>query len=157
MDSLDERVRGGIGASSSKFAAMFTLGQPVTDTGEENAAPAIEPVETSYAADRSDDRGKSEKRRAKEERRRKKEERRGRRAEAGRLEVDDAVVDIPIGEAPAGHARKKKRHELVALDGYSQDTQPSITGGIEVFQTTKKQKKGDKDKKSTKHRRPKEE
>jgi len=151
MNGLDERVRGGIGASSSKFAAMFTLGQPVTDTREENVSPAVEPVETGDAADRSDDRGKSEKKRAKEERRRKKEERRGRRAEAGQLEVGDAVVDMPIGQA-----KKKKRHELAAPDGYSQDTQPSSAGGIEVVQT-KKRKKGEKDKKSAKpHRRPEE-
>jgi hypothetical protein len=148
MDGLDERVRGGIGASSSTFAAMFTLGQPVTDTRKANAARP----ETGDAADRSDDRGKSEKKRAKEERRRKKEERRGRRAEAGQLEVDDAVVDMPIGEAPAGQGKKKKRHELAAPDGYSQDTQPSSAGGIEVVQT-KRRKKGDKDKKSAKHRR----
>jgi hypothetical protein len=150
MDGLDERVRGGIGASSSKFAAMFTLGQPVADTREENAVPTVEPVETGDTADRSDDRGKSEKKRAKEERRRKKEERRGGRAEAGQLEVDDAVVDMPIGRA-----KKKKRHELAAPDGYSQDTQPSSAGGIEVVQT-KKRKRGDKDKRSAKHRRPEE-
>jgi Pin2-interacting protein X1 len=147
MDGLDERVRCGIGASSSKFAAMFTLGQPVTDTKEENAAPS----ETRDAADRSDECGKSEKKRAKEERRRKKKRRR-RRAEAGQLEVDDAAVDMPIGEAPAGQGKKKKRHELAAPDGYSQDAQPSSAGGIEVVQT-KRRKRGDKDKKSAKHRR----
>ena len=142
-------MRGGIGASSSKFAAMFSTGQHTTDAENENPAVAAGLVETRNAAYHGDDdRRKREKKRAKEERRREKEERRRRRAEVA--QADDAVVDIPIGEAPAGQAKKKKRRELGAPDDDLEDTQPSTAGGIEVV-GTKKRKKGDKDKKSAKH------
>ena len=129
---------------------MFTLDRPTSDAREETAAAAVELVEASDVDDRGDDRGKSEKKRTKEERRRKKEERRRRRAEAG--QVDGAVVDMPVGEPPAGQAKMKKRHELGASDSHSEDTRPSNTGGVEDVQT-KKRRKGDKDKKSAKHRR----
>jgi Pin2-interacting protein X1 len=145
MDSLDEgRVRGGIGASSSKFAAMFTLAQPMTDTQEKNAMPAIEPVETHDTAD-LDDRRKSDKKLAKEERRRKKEEKRRRRAGAG--QVDDTATDMPIDETRVGQAKKKKRHERD-----SEDTQTLNVVGVEVIQ----EKRREKHKKSAKHRRPEE-
>ena len=145
----EERVRGGIGASSSKFAAMFSTGQHTTDAENEKPAVVAGLAETRDAAYHGDDdRRKREKKRAKEERRREKEERRRRRAEVA--QADDVVVDIPIGEAPAGQAKKKKRRELGAPDDDLEDTQPSTAGGIEVI-GTKKRKKGDKDKKSAKH------
>ena len=140
-----EQARGGIGASSSKFAAMFALGQPATDSREDDAAAAIGLVEAHDTADQDDDSRKREKKRAKEERRREKEERRRRRAEAGRL--DGTVVDMPVGEASAGRTKKKKRNEPGAPDG---DTQLPSAGGAEVIRT--KKRKGDKDKKSAKHR-----
>ena len=152
-DELNEEqaARGGIGATkSSKFAAMFTTqSQPAADSREDNAAAAIELVEAHDATDRDDDCRKREKRRAKEERRREKEERRRRKAEAGRL--DDAVVDVPVGEAPAGRTkkRKRKRNEHGAPDG---GTQLSCADGTGVIRT--KKRKGDKDKKSAKHGRP---
>jgi hypothetical protein len=146
MDSLDEgRVRGGIGASSSKFAAMFTLAQPMTDTQEKNATLAIEPVKTHDTVDLDDDRRKSDKKLAKEERRRKKEEKRRRRAAAG--QVDDTATDMPIDETPVGQAKKKKRHERD-----SEDTQTPDAVRVEVIQ----EKRRGKHKKSAKHRRPEE-
>jgi Pin2-interacting protein X1 len=146
MDSLDEgRVRGGIGASSSKFAAMFTMAQPMTDTQEKNAMPAIEPVETHDTADLDDDRRKSDKKLAKEERRRKKEEKRRRRAGAG--QVDDTATDMAIDETPVGQAKKKKRHERD-----SEDTQTLDVVGVEAI----REKRREKHKKSAKCRRPKE-
>jgi len=148
-DGLDEeQARGGIGASPSKFAAMFTLSQVATDSREDDAAAAIELVEPHDTADRDDDCRKRQKKRAKEERRREKEERRRRKAEGGRLE--GAVVDVPVGgEESAGRKKKKKRNEPEALDG---DTQLPSAGGTEVIRT--KKRKGDKDKKSAKNRRP---
>jgi len=148
-DGLDEeQTRGGIGASSSKFAAMFTRSQVATDSRGDDAAAATELVEAHDTADRDDDCRKREKKRAKEERRREKEERRRRKAEAGRL--DGAVVDVPVGgEESAGRKKKKKRNERGAPDG---DTQLPSAGGTEVIRT--KKRKGDKDKKSAKNRRP---
>ena len=149
-DELDEeRTRGGIGASSSKFAAMFTLSQvAMTDSREDDAAAAIELVEAHDTADQDDDCRKREKKRAKEERRKEKEERRRRKAEAGRL--DGAVVGVPVGgEESAGRKKKKKRNEPGGPDG---NTQLPSAGGTEVIRTEKR--KGDKDKKSAKNRRP---
>ena len=145
-ESNEEQARGGIGATkSSKFAAMFTQSQPAA---EDNAAAAIELVEAHDAADQDGDCRKREKKRAKEERRRReKEERRRRKAEAYRL--DDAVVDVPVGEASAWRTKKKKRNEPGAADG---DTQLPGAGGTEVIRT--KKRKRDMDKKSAKHRRP---
>jgi hypothetical protein len=142
-ESNEEQARGGIGATkSSKFAAMFTTqSRPAADSRGDNAAAAIELVEAHDATDQDDDWRKREKRRAREERRREKEERRRRRAEAGRL--DDAVVDVPVGEASAsaGRTKKKKRHGLGAPDG---DTQLPGAGGTEVIRTQKRKCSKDK-------------
>jgi Pin2-interacting protein X1 len=144
----EEHAGGGIGATkSSKFAAMLTQGQPAADSREDNAAAAIEPVEAHDDADQDDDCTKREKKRAREERRREKEERRRRKAEAYRLE--DAVVDVPVGEASAGRTKKKKRDEPGDPDG---DTQLLGVGRTEAIRT--KNGKGDKGKKSAKDRGP---
>jgi hypothetical protein len=146
QDSLEEPVRRGIGASSSSgFVTMFIPGQRTTKAREETTATAgAEPV-----ADDDDNRRKSEKSRAKEERRREKEERRRKRAEAGQ------VTGVPVDGAPAAGVKKKHR-EPMAPDGWLADSHPSGAGGGEAI-ATKKRKKADKDKKSAKHRRPKEE
>lgn len=150
-------VRRGIGALSSRFAAMFTQEQPTTDdAGEEKVSAGVELVVVhDAAASHGDDRKKSQKRRAKDERRREKEERRRKRAEAT-SQVEDAVVEVPDGEAIAEGAKKKKRRRSGSCDSGSKDTtHPSDAGGMETIPT--KKQKGHKDQKSPKHRRRREE
>jgi hypothetical protein len=129
MDGLDERVRGGIGASSSTFAAMFTLGQPVTDTRKANAARP----ETGDAADRSDDRGKSEKKRAKEERRRKKK-----REEGGERRQVNLKWTMPWWTCPlVKHQRDKEKRRNVMNLRHPMDTHripnPPVLAGSRSF------------------------
>ena len=148
----EEPMRGGIGASSSRFAAMFALDQLTTDDVREECASAAAGVDLELVVtrdvgghDHDDDSGKGEKKRAKEERRRAREERRWKRAEAGR--VDGTVRDMPVGEVSDGGGAKR------TLDGWSEDTpHPSKAGEMEAI-PTKKRKKGDKDRKSMKHRK----
>ncbi|KAH9956189.1 hypothetical protein BC827DRAFT_1233410 [Russula dissimulans] len=131
----EEPMRGGIGASSSsRFAAMFALGQPTTEVWEEGAGAAA----GRHAHD--DDSRKAEKKRAKEERRIAREERRQKRVEAGR--AGGTVRDVFVGEASDGGGVKK------TLDGRSADTHPSKAGEMEAIPTKKR-----KDRKSMKHRR----
>ncbi|KAI0292548.1 hypothetical protein BC826DRAFT_1018594 [Russula brevipes] len=117
-----EQVRGGIGASSSRLAAMFMPGgQCATPV----AAGEVELVETRDASDGQEDerrKRRGEKKRAKEERRKEKEERRRKRAEAGQVE-----------------------------EAHS----PGADDGMEAI-PARKQKRGNKDKTSAKHRRPEE-
>jgi hypothetical protein len=160
-DRLDgERVRGGIGASlsSSRLAAMFMPGQCATPVA---AGEVDELVVTRDASDGQEDerrKRRGEKKRAKEERRKEKEERRRKRAEAEAGQVDGAVVDPPDGGPPPdGGTKKKKRREPEAPDGYLEDAHsPPGADGMEAIPVTKKQKRGNKDKKSAKHRIPEE-
>jgi hypothetical protein len=148
----DERKRGGIGASS-KFAAMFALGRATPDTGDGNVDVDVDVTRDADGCDDGDededDRGKSEKRRAKEKRRKAKEERRRKRAGAGSGtaagSLDGEAMDGPVGETLGGKKRRELRVRESRLEGA-----PNGSGMEDI--PTKKWKKRDKDRKSSKDR-----
>jgi Pin2-interacting protein X1 len=152
--SSDEQARGGIGVSS-KFAAMFALGQ---DTREGNNMASVDIVAMRDVDDCNDedDRRKNEKKRAKEERRKEKEEQRRRRAEAKRGTAAAGspyygeVLDVHVGETPdRGTKRKKHYREAEAVDSRLEGV-PSGSGMEDI--PTKKRKKRDKDRQAGEQR-----
>jgi hypothetical protein len=107
-----EQARGGIG-SSSRFAAMFALGQVAPDTREGNIDVDATPRHDATDCDEEDRRKKNEKKRA-EEKRKAKEERRRKKAEAKSMtaagsQLNGEVVDGPVDETPDGGPKRRKK------------------------------------------------